>query len=86
MFEKLQDKWQQLQMLQKLMKDEHFKAFLSHPKVQAAFQDPALQQALKSQEMAKIAGHPKLLALMRDPEVAPLLAKLNPQDLIKDNG
>ena len=86
MFEKLQDKWQQLQMLQKLMKDEHFKAFLSHPKVQAAFQDPALQQALKSQDMAKIAGHPKLLALMRDPEVAPLLAKLNPQDLIKENG
>ena len=86
MFEKLQDKWQQLQMLQKLMKDEHFKAFLSHPKVQAAFQDPTLQQALKSQEMAKIAGHPKLLALMRDPEVAPLIAKLNPQDLIKDNG
>ena len=83
MFEKLQDKWQQLQLLQKLMKDEHFKAFLSHPKVQAAFQDPALQQALKSQDMAKIAGHPKLLALMRDPEVAPLLAKLDLSRLMK---
>ena len=83
MFDKMKNQWQQIQMMQKLMKDENFKALISHPKVQAMLQDKDVQEAVKSGDAAKMIGHPKLMALMRDPELAPLLAKLNPQEFLK---
>ncbi len=74
---------QQMQLMQRLMKDEHFKAFISHPKVQALFKDPEFQELIKKQDMGKLQGHPKLMALMRDPEVAPLMAKMDPKTLFE---
>lgn len=82
MFGKMGDMLKQFQTMQKLMQDEHFKAVISHPKVQALFRDPDFQAALKAQDQAKILGSPKLQALMRDPEVAPLLAKIDPNTLL----
>ncbi len=76
---------EQFQLMQKLMKDENFKAFMSHPKVQEAFRDPEFQAAIKTQDQNKIMGNPKLSALMRDPEVAALLSKVNPQLLFGGN-
>ena len=78
MFGKMKDMMQQLQMMQKLMKDENFKAFISHPKVQAVMKDPEFQELIKKQDWLKLGTHPKLAALMKDPEVAPLMAKLDP--------
>ena len=83
MFGKMHDMMKQLQMIQRLMKDEHFKALISHPKVQALLQDPEFQAVIKAQDMAKIGTHPKLASLMRDPDVGPLLAKVNPQTLFQ---
>ncbi len=79
MFDKMKDKMEQLKLVQRLMKDENFKAFMSHPKVQEVFCDPQFQEALKTKEPGKIMAHPKLAALMQDPEVASLMSKLNPQ-------
>jgi len=81
MLDSFKDKMKQLEMLQRLMKDENFKAFISHPKVQSAFQDPELKIVMKTGDMAKISAHPRFAELMSDPEVAPLLAKINPGSL-----
>ncbi|HXV27658.1 MAG TPA: hypothetical protein VD913_01700 [bacterium] len=81
MFNKMSNMMEQMKLVQKLMKDENFKAFMSHPKVQEVFRDPEFQEILKSKDSGKIMAHPKLAALMQDPEVAALLSKLNPQNL-----
>ena len=82
MFGGMKDMMGQLQMVQKLMKDENFKAFISHPKVQALFQDPEFKEVAKTKDFSKIAVHPKFASLTRDPEVASLMAKINPKDLM----
>ena len=83
MFDKMKDMMQQMQLMQKLMKDEHFKAFISHPKVQELFKDPQFLELIKQQDMAKLQSHPKLMALLRDPEVQPLMAKVDPKVLFE---
>ena len=37
----------QFQMMQKLMADENFKAFISHPKVQEVFKDSEFKEVAK---------------------------------------
>ena len=78
MFGKMKDMMQQLQLMQGLMKDENFKAFMAHPKVQEVFRDPDFQAILKTQDPGKIMSHPKLMTLMQDREVATLMSKLDP--------
>ena len=73
----------QMQLVQKLMKDEDFKALITHPKVQQVVQDPEFLEAVKSKNWGKMAANPRLASLMRDPEVAPLLAKLDPASLAR---
>ena len=68
----------QFQLMQRLMKDENFKAFMSHPKVQEVFRDPEFQEILKTKDQAKIMTYPKLLSLMQDPQIASLMSKLDP--------
>ena len=82
MFDKMKGMGEQFQMLQKLMKDENFRAFVSHPKVQALFSDPDFKNVAKEKDFNKILAHPKFAALMRDPELAALMAKLNPKDIL----
>jgi hypothetical protein len=83
MFDKVKGMMQQMQLMQKLMKDEHFKAFITHPKVQALFKDPEFLELMKKQDMAKLQGHPKLMALLSDPDVRPLMAKIDPKVLFQ---
>ena len=68
---------------ERLMKDENFKALISHPKVQQVFMDPEFQEAIKSQNMGKLATNKKFASLRSDPEIAPLLAKIDPASLAK---
>jgi hypothetical protein len=79
MFERIKGMTEQFQMMQRMMKDEDFKAFISNPKVQALFQDPEFKDIAKSKDFTQILANPKLASLMRDPEIAALAAKLNPQ-------
>ena len=79
MFGKMKDMMGQMQMMQKLMQDENFKAFISHPKVQELFRDPEFKDVAKTRDFAKIAAHPKFAALARDPELSQLLVKINPK-------
>ncbi len=83
MFGKINDMMKQVKMMQRLMKDEHFKALIGHPKVQELLKDKQFQELIKSQNVGKIVTHPKLAALMRDPEVGPLLKNINPQTLLQ---
>ena len=83
MFDALKDKVKQLQMMQRLMKDEQFRALITHPKVQELLKDPEFQRLVSSKEMSKIIAHPKLASLMRDPELAPLLMKLDPKKFLQ---
>ncbi len=83
MFDKMKGMMDQMGMMQKLMKDENFRAFIGHPKVQELFKDPEFKEVAKSQDFMKIMSHPKFAEMMRDPEVAALMAKLNPQSFLK---
>ena len=83
MFDSAKDMMKQLQMMQRLMKDDNFKALMSHPKVQDLFKDQQFLALITSQDMGKIATYPKLVALMADPSLAPLFAKINPQTLFQ---
>ena len=67
----------QFQMMQKLMQDENFKAFISHPKVQELFNDAEFKEVAKTKDFSKILVHPKFAVLMKDPELASLMAKIN---------
>ncbi len=77
MFGKVGDFMKQVQTAQKLMKDDNFKAFISHPKVQKIFQDPEFQEVMKTQDPQKIMTHPKMAGLHQDPEILTLLSKLD---------
>ena len=77
MFDKMKDFAAQMQMMQKLMKDENFRNFISHPKIQALLKDPEFQEALKKQDPSKLLENPRFAALRQDPEVAALASKLN---------
>lgn len=77
MFGNMKNMMQQIQMAQKLMKDENFKAFMAHPKVKSVFADPEFQTVMKSNDAQKIMTHPKLASLKGDPELAELLKKVD---------
>ena len=74
--------FQQIERVQKLMKDENFKAFVSHPKVQTLFADPEFRKALQSQNPQTILNHPKMAALKDDPEIRALISKLDFKNLM----
>ena len=82
MFGQMKDVMGRFQMMQKLMQNEDFKAFISHPKVKALFHDPEFKEVAKTQDFSKILTHPKFALLTRDPQVAALMAKINPQELL----
>jgi len=71
-----------VQMMQKMMKDDSFRAFVSHPKVQNLFCDPEFKEIAKTRNFAKIATHPKFTALSQDPELSTLMLKISPQNFI----
>lgn len=81
MFGKMKGMMEQMQLMQRLMRDENFKAFLSHPKVQELFKDETFKAVAQSRDFMKIASHSKFAQILRDPEVAALMAKINPQQL-----
>ncbi len=78
MFDGMKNMAAQMQMMQRLMKDENFRAFVSHPKIQELFKDPEFKDVAKSRDFSQIATHPKFAALMKDPELSSLLMKINP--------
>ncbi len=82
MFGQLKNMAGQFQLMQKLMKDENFKAFMTHPKVQELFNSAEFKEIAKSKDMAKISAYKPFVDLMRDPEVAQLISKLNPKDFM----
>ena len=79
MFGKIGDATNQLKMLQELMKDENFRALISHPKVREVFMDSEFQKLVKENNLAKVMSHPKFAYLMNDPEVAQLMLRFKPQ-------
>ena len=80
MFGKMKNMMEQMRLMQHLMKDENFKAFISHPKIQAIFQDPEFQDLLKTQDFQKIMDHPKFSGLKNDRELVQLISRLNLSD------
>ena len=77
MFGNAKDMMQQMAMIEKLMKDENFRAFIGHPKVKVLFADPEFQSALKANNPQDIMNHPKLSPLKDDPELAQILKKID---------
>ncbi len=67
----------QIKVMMKMMQDPDFRAFISHPKVQEVFKDPAFQDVIKSKDPAKVMAHPKMQILMSNPEVATLIRKVD---------
>ncbi len=78
MFDGMKNMAAQMQMMQKLMKDDNFRAFVSHPKIQELLKDPEFKDIAKSRDFTQIATHPKFATLMKDPELSSLLMKINP--------
>jgi len=73
----------QIKLIQRLMKNENFRALMSHPKMQELIKDPEFVEILKSKDTDKLKSHPRFTHVMSDPEVAELLKKVNIQDLFK---
>ena len=67
-----------MEMIQKLMLNEHFRAFIAHPKTQELFRDPEFKEVAQSRDFARIMAHPKFMELARDPELSQLLVKITP--------
>lgn len=82
MFSKMQEVMGQFGVMQKLMKDENFRSFIAHPRVQELFRDPEFKEVAKTRDLARILSHPKCAEIMRDPDLASLLSKLNAQALL----
>ena len=76
----------QMKMMQDMMRDENFRAFISHPKVQELFRDPEFKLVAGTRDFSKIMEHPKFMELGRDPELSQLLLKIDPKRFIKGNG
>lgn len=83
MFDKIKDIMGNMQRMQTMMKDENFKAFVSHPKVQQLFGDPEFKEVAKTRDFSKIVAHPKFMALSQDPDLSALMLKINPQNFMK---
>ncbi len=77
MFGKMGNMMKQIQMMQKLMKDENFKAFISHPKMQELIKDPQFMELMKKQDMPALQKHPKFGSVMKDPEILELIRKID---------
>lgn len=76
MFGKFKNMGQQMKMVQMLMKDEKFRAFMMNPKVQELMRDPEFQAIAKTQDTEKIKRNPKFAALMKDPEMREMMQRL----------
>ena len=76
MFGKMKSMMDQIKLAQQLMKDENFKAFMSHPKMQELFKDPEFIALIKTQDFSKIMSHPRFASVLKDPEVLELMKKL----------
>ena len=76
MFDKMKSFMSQMQLMQKLMKDENFKAFISHPKIQVLMKDPEFVELMKSKDFQKVSSHPKFSVLRDDKELAELARKM----------
>ena len=77
MFENMKGTFQQFQMMQKLMQNPDFKAFIAHPKTQELFKDPEFKDVAKTRDFAVILANPSFASLMRDPEIAALVSRLD---------
>ena len=82
MFNKLNEMKDQFLLMQKLMQNEDFKAFVSHPKVQEFFKDTEFLSLIKNKQLDRLTFHPKFKSIMKDPKLAALFSKLNPKDLL----
>ena len=76
MFGKMKDMAGQMQMMQRLMKDENFKALLAHPKMQQLMQDPEFLELMKTKDIQKAASNSKIAALKDDPELLQLISRI----------
>lgn len=76
MFGKMKSMAAQMQMMQKLMKDENFKALIEHPKMQELLRDPEFIELMKTKDFEKASGNPKIAALKNDPELLQLISKV----------
>ncbi len=76
MFGKMRDMAAQMQMMQRLMKDENFKALIAHPKMQELMRDPEFLELMKTKDIQKAASNSKIAALKDDPELLQLISKI----------
>jgi len=76
MFGRMKDMAAQMQMMQKLMKDENFKALIAHPKMQELIKDPEFIELMKTKNFQKASSNPRIAALKNDPELLQLMAKV----------
>jgi len=60
----------------KLAKDENFRKFLSHPKVQELLKDKEFEKAVKEKNIFKLMSHEEFSKVLKDPEVASALEQM----------
>jgi len=76
MFDKFKSMGEQLKLMQRLMQDKKFQAFLMNPKVQELLRDPEFQAIAQSKDIEKMKSHPKFAAMMKDPELLQAIQQL----------
>jgi hypothetical protein len=63
--------------LLKLAKDENFRKFLTHPKVQELMADPEFKRAVQSKDMLQLISNKRFTEIMKDPQVREALKQVN---------
>ncbi len=63
--------------LLKLAKDENFKKFLAHPKVQTLMRNEEFKRAVQEKDVFKLMGNQEFRELLQDPEIRSALDEMN---------
>ena len=58
-----------LEELMRLAKDENFRKFLEHPKVQDLMKDESFKRAVQEKNLFKLMSHREFQELLKDPEI-----------------
>jgi len=77
MFDGMNDTKQQMELIQKLLKDENFRQLMMHPKFQSLMQDAEFMEAVKSRDKSQIMTHPKFVELKDEPGLKDLFTKID---------
>ena len=76
MFESFGSAFRSLNEFLKFAKDEHFRKFFTHPKVQALLKNEKFKSAVEERNMFALMGNSEFVQALEDPEIRSALEEM----------